>query len=318
MIAHDVHTYISARSVGMRDMPVRITPYTYHSVDRDAYNTSYGWEMREGALPMTVSDHPINDEREYYHPHVVYHQPEDGYVSTLEVLALYSAEPDWGMDEGLQLSPLQVFTAGSQGYRHLRYGWFLLRAGVAHHRAFHFSELAEHAFLRGDTYWGLRFSGRALHYIQDLLTPYHLKPIPEWYWVPRLFRLREVFNTIYTYHQRFEGYTGYHLRHGSDKYIRCIESSRPHAIVNLRRDLMKTSRRVRMLFYKIFRECRMFWGEGLSKTHMQLHREWIERHGLPEQLNLLIYRWLHLLSRFIKGYIMLRVVPHLQEGVLCE
>lgn len=165
---------------------------------------------------------------------------------------------------------------------------------------------------------GQRFSGRALHYIQDLLTPYHLKPIPEWYWVPRLFRLREVSNTIYTYHLRFEGYTGYHLWHGSDNYIRCIESSRPHAIVNLRRDLMKTSRRVRTLFYKIFRECRVFWGEWHSKTPMQPHREWIERHEFPEQLNLLIYRWLHLLSRFIKGYIMMHVIPHLQEGVLCE
>ncbi len=103
MIAHDVHTYISARSVGLRDMPVRITPYTYHGVDRDAYNPSYWWEMREGALPVTVSDHPVKDEREYYNPYVVYHQPEDGHVSALEVLALYSAEPDWGMDEGLQL-----------------------------------------------------------------------------------------------------------------------------------------------------------------------------------------------------------------------
>jgi hypothetical protein len=81
---------------------------------------------------------------------------------------------------------------------------------------------------------------------------------------------------------------------------------------------MRTSRSVRILFYRIFRECRGFWGEGHSKTPLKLHREWIKKHRLPEQLNLLVYRWLHLLSRFIKGYIKMHVVPHLERGVPCE
>jgi hypothetical protein len=76
---------------------------------------------------------------------------------------------------------------------------------------------------------------------------------------------------------------------------------------------MKASRGVRRLFYKVFRECRSFWGEGESKTTMQLQGEWIEKHAPPEQLNLQIYRWLHLLSTFIKGYIIIRVLPHIQE-----
>jgi hypothetical protein len=310
MIAHDVHTYVCARSVDMRDVQVCITPYTYHDVDRDVYNPSYEWEMREGSSPVTASDHPLKDEREYYSPFVVYDDPVQGKVSALQVLALYSAEPDWGMDEGLKLSPLQVVTAGSQGYRHLRYGWFFLKAGVAHRRALRFSELAEHAFSRGDSYWGLRFSARTLHYMQDLLTPYHLKPIPEWYWLPRIFRLKRVFKTICTQHMRFEGYTGYHLWHGSEGYIQCIENCRPQALSNFSRDLIKASRHVRRLFYSIFRECLLFWGEGELNVPTQLQGEWIEKHALSEKLNLHIHKWLHMLSTFVKGYIKMYVLPH--------
>jgi hypothetical protein len=299
----------------MRDVPVRITPYTYHEVDRDAYNPFYAWEMREGSNPVTVSDNAQKDEREYYSPYVMYDKPVDGEVSALQVLALYSAEPDWGMDEELKLSPLQVVTAGSQGYRHLRYGWFCFRVGVAHRRALRFSELAEHAFLRGDLYWGLRFSARTLHYMQDMLTPHHLKPIPEWYWVPRLFRLKQVFNTICSQHIRFEGFTGYHLWHGSEGYVQSIKMSNPKVLSDLRTDLMRASRDVRRLFYGVFRECRSFWGDGELNSAMQLKGEWIERNASPEKLNLHIHRWLHLISAFVKGYIVSRVLPHLEEDV---
>ena len=314
MIAHDVHTYVCAKSVDMRDTSVRITPYAYHDVDRDIYNPAYQWEMREGGSPVTVSDHALKDERDYYNPYVRYDKPVNGKVSSLQVLSLYSAEPDWGMDEGLQLSPFQGVTAGSQGYRHLRYGWYFLRIGVAHRRALHFHELAEYAFSMGDSYWGLRFSGRALHYMQDLLTPYHLKPIPEWYWIPRLFRLGDVFNAICSHHMRFEGYTGYHLWHGSENYIRCIEESKPHPMTQVSRDLVAASRKVRRLFYTIFRECRLFWGDGGSDVNTQLQTEWIRRHAPQSRLNLSIHTWLHILSRVIKGYIKRHVLPHMQEN----
>jgi len=148
--------------------------------------------------------------------------------------------------------------------------------------------------------------------MQDVLTPYHLKPIPEWYWVGRLFRLREVFNTICSQHMYFEGYTGYHLWHGSESYVQCIEGCKPQALSDFRRDLAKASRAVRRLFYSIFRECRLFWGEGESEFPMPLQGEWIEKHTPPEQLNNHVCKWLYILSTFIKGYIKMHVLPHMQ------
>ncbi|MDF3820015.1 hypothetical protein P3G55_08905 [Leptospira sp. 96542] len=45
-------------------------------------------------------------------------------------------------------------------------------------RIYQFTKLSEHAFRTGHPYWGYRFAGWALHYIQDLTQPYHSSVLP--------------------------------------------------------------------------------------------------------------------------------------------
>ncbi|TGL59961.1 hypothetical protein [Leptospira jelokensis] len=45
-------------------------------------------------------------------------------------------------------------------------------------RIHQFSELSKLAFRKGHPYWGYRFAGWALHYIQDLTQPYHSSVLP--------------------------------------------------------------------------------------------------------------------------------------------
>jgi hypothetical protein len=319
MIAHDMLTYLSAGDAGLRNRLVPLRPYTYGELDHDQYNPSYVREYREGGSPAVLSDDPYMDEEEYYVSSIRYTAPEcspcssDSVIPALDVLSLYSAEPDWGMDAGLHCSPLQVFTADSQGYRHLRYGFFLFRAGIVHKRALHFHTLASEAFNREDLYWGLRFSACALHYIEDLLSPYHLKPIPEWYWIPRIFRLRSVYRTIFNYHLNFELYTGYHLWRRNRLYVSCIEQAPSFPISRLKTDLLRASRKVRLLFYGLFGECEKAWAQELSSDCRRLSREWIEGYDPSPRLKHLICRWLELASGFVKGYIGRYVVPRMEE-----
>ena len=41
-----------------------------------------------------------------------------------------------------------------------------------------FQALARHAFKSGHAYWGWRFTGWSLHYVQDLTQPYHSRVLP--------------------------------------------------------------------------------------------------------------------------------------------
>lgn len=124
-------------------------------------------------------------------------------VAPLDVLATASDEPDWGLDLGLWADN-GTETGGAYGYGRQPYGnpalefssqspfhmAFLhesaivyaaapfLKRTYAQQRIHVFSALAALALRSGHPYWGWRFAGWALHYVQDLAQPYHATVLP--------------------------------------------------------------------------------------------------------------------------------------------
>jgi hypothetical protein len=113
-----------------------------------------------------------------------------------EVLATFSDEPDWGMDQNLY--PIIEYGYGpapfgaetgksSQAPFHMA---FLhestivtamvpdLRRSFMEQRIRVFLALARAAFDHRVRYWGWRFTAWAMHYLQDLTQPYHARPFP--------------------------------------------------------------------------------------------------------------------------------------------
>ncbi|MGQ9614858.1 MAG: hypothetical protein ACUVWJ_00485 [Spirochaetota bacterium] len=318
MIAHDVFTAICTRSLGAKNRSIPITPFRYF--DDTPSNPSLIIEFREGGRPTVTSEDPNLDENEYYPDNTSYSRPEGGKVPWVEVLSLYSAEPDWGMDDGLRLSPIQGLMGGSQGYRHMLYNLFCFKAGVPHRRAIHFHSLARVAFIRGDTYWGVRFSARAIHYIQDILSPFHTKPFPEWYILRKLLSPVGLYYTTYNYHLNFERLTGYYLWHGEPGIIRCIEDAPVYPFDGLKnealleKEILKASRKAKKLFFPIFRECARLWAGSMGKGYYKIKREEIEKLELPQKLLELACMWLGSSASFIKGYIRAYVLPFVDKG----
>lgn len=104
-----------------------------------------------------------------------------GWTSARDILIRYSDEPDWGMDAGLSISPLQRLVGGSAAYRDYDLGVVhgLFHVGSAADRAVHFYGLAMKAFKEDDPYWGFRELARCLRYVEDLGDPYRDHP-PTW------------------------------------------------------------------------------------------------------------------------------------------
>jgi hypothetical protein len=124
-------------------------------------------------------------------------------VTALEVVETASDEPDFGLDIGLFTDNgtewgarygfgIQPFgnpklSYGSQAPFHMN---FANESGVIHalagftaesfvgYRYDLYSALARLAFSRGHPYWGWRFAGWALHYVQDTTQPYHSSLLP--------------------------------------------------------------------------------------------------------------------------------------------
>jgi hypothetical protein len=117
-------------------------------------------------------------------------------MEVLEVIATFSDEPDWGMDQDLfqieeyQYGPCPYGLATGKSSQAPFHMAFLhesplltslapgLRVSFMEDRIRTFFELAKLAFRIGIDYWGWRFSAWAMHYLQDLTQPYHASPFP--------------------------------------------------------------------------------------------------------------------------------------------
>lgn len=124
-------------------------------------------------------------------------------VTPLAILASAADEPDYGHDinlfsdnpgevaelYGFGLQPFgdERFEYSSQAPFHM--GFFhenavvyaaapFLQRNWPDWRAYQFLGLARFAFASGHPYWGYRFLGWGLHYIQDLTQPYHAMALP--------------------------------------------------------------------------------------------------------------------------------------------
>ncbi|WP_292938149.1 hypothetical protein [Noviherbaspirillum sp.] len=128
---------------------------------------------------------------------------EGDLVTPLDVTATASDEPDFGLDIGIWAdngtgygrqygfgkqpfgNPALEFS--SQAPMHMGFfheQWivykaapFLLRT-YPEYRIHLYQTLARHALRSGHPYWGWRFAGWALHYVQDLTQPYHARVVP--------------------------------------------------------------------------------------------------------------------------------------------
>ncbi len=124
-------------------------------------------------------------------------------VPVLDVLATASDEPDYGLDIGLWddngTDQGRRYGMGKQPFGNpalefatqapLHMGFFhesaiiykaapFLKRTYPEYRVHLFATLARFAIENGHPYWGWRFAGWSLHYLQDLTQPYHARVLP--------------------------------------------------------------------------------------------------------------------------------------------
>ncbi len=129
-------------------------------------------------------------------------QPGDR-ATILEVLTSASDEPDYGMDIGLYVDSktaagaryglgIQPFgnpslNYGSQAPFHMSFPWedpiiklaaSWVKDGLTAYRVSLYTSLSRYALSTGHDYWGYRFAGWALHYLEDMAQPYHARVMP--------------------------------------------------------------------------------------------------------------------------------------------
>ncbi|MCD6552280.1 hypothetical protein [Thermotoga sp.] len=255
---HEGLTYYIVKDI-VPDELVKITPYNYQEkrvynlsklVLRDVCgeNTIKAWE---GAIT------PPNPS------------PVDEKVPAWQILTVYSSEPDWGMDQGLDLSPYQFLIGNSQGVRHMKYRIMGLEFFEADKSFYYFHDLAKEAFRKGDRYWGYRFLARALHYIEDLSQPYHNKPGEIGEIFQALFD-KSIMKMLMNAHYTYDDYLAYLIYSGDEETIRTIEEAKP-IFLKSEWHLVQEVRKLALSYFpKVHHEIKKVFGSKLKDREGKL------------------------------------------------
>ena len=214
--AWDVHALITHQSLlgfKIRDAALwqqlnsEVTVTPIENFIEKAFGTSCTWDkMKDTVLEGVGRDYKVSfAEGITYHfevdwdkgishqiiaPKISAHNPQGvgKRVSPLDVIAIYSDEPDWNMDDDVpQLKGKGIAEAGEgTATRTLRHFWYenenvfgvdFGKDQQTDRRAQIFYELSLIAFSVDEPYWGYRFLANALHYVQDLTQPFHTKAV---------------------------------------------------------------------------------------------------------------------------------------------
>lgn len=161
-------------------------------------------------------------------------EPVGSLVNVVQILISHVDEPDWGMDQDLDISADQKFMGGtkgptSQAFRHLYWKKWSVKApwrtfhippremGEALQKAQTYYDLAEMAFKAHEPYWAFRFLGWSLHYIQDLGQPFHSSQLltPKFIAWDSIFHFSQLIKRttqiISNYHFIYEDYVVYRI-----------------------------------------------------------------------------------------------------------
>lgn len=179
---------------------ITITPYTYKEYETEPINPSFEIKYVEGK---------IGDK-----------------TDAVTILTTYADEPDWGLDENMKLSKLQVLTGGPQGYRHMYYKMGPIKIGTAPYQIDFWFHMAEIAKSKGDLYWTFRFLARALHYMEDITQPYHGTPGPTSIVLGNIFSgIKGLTTMCSNHHYALEDYQGYMIKIKNPDFIKVLQEN---------------------------------------------------------------------------------------------
>ncbi len=243
---HDMITTHSLQDLGVLQLALTETEYVYGELDLDEYNPAFVLEFR----------HPDLDE-----------------VSALEVLSVYSSEPDWDFDNDLDVHWLQALTGGSQGWRHQRYTLLggLIVLGEAPQRAQKFYDLALYAHEQGDPYWAFRLLARSLHFVQDMGQPFHALPMPIQHFITEhRLNLTNATTVAENAHYNLEGYVEYKLQEGYEPFILALTGTQAASVVSVEAAAIELNMKMRDLAEDQYYRVMEVWPHLAAPTSITL------------------------------------------------
>ncbi|MGQ9855680.1 MAG: hypothetical protein ACUVQF_03015 [Fervidobacterium sp.] len=179
--SHGVFTFLIATSIDGFDYSkqVEISEYSYSESRNYKPGRYITYDLvQEGEKKIDREDDVLQETGIEIVPDLVL---SDGKIPVWMIFLIYSSLPDNGMDFVEDNFFASLFLGQTQANRHGYFKLSFFEYFEGDKSFLHFLRMSKNAFNKGDTYWGYRFLAYALHYLEDLMQPYHVRPgtVPE-------------------------------------------------------------------------------------------------------------------------------------------
>lgn len=227
---HGAYTYLLLRYSNLNlDFLVEVKPKNFD--EKRLYNRMgkldrYLNEPIVGVVKLRNMESEIVKELENIHSSL--EEPAvDNKIPAIKIISLYASFPDIGIDYLRNVSWLQDALLGdSQALRHGKIKVGPIEIFEADQSFLYFIRKSRELLKAGNTYWGLRFLGCALHYLQDIMQPYHVKPGTVYELISYIFD-KNVRNLLSNLHRAYDDILMYLMLHDAERFRKVVEQAKP-------------------------------------------------------------------------------------------
>ncbi|WP_434223455.1 hypothetical protein [Fervidobacterium gondwanense] len=235
----------------------------------------------------------------------------DGKVPVWMIFLVYSSLPDNGMDFVEDNFFASLFLGQTQANRHGYFKVSFFEYFEGDKSFLHFLNMSKNAFQKGDKYWGYRFLAYSLHYLEDLMQPYHVRPgtVPELLLYLFDERMRMLLRNA---HSAYDDYMTFLLYFSKSKYEfrELIKSSKPLILpISDEQLIYEAIVYSYTSFFSIHEEIKKAFGSILFERRVRIEDfQKAEEEGRLENLYELTKKLVSMLTSLAKGVI-LKTVP---------
>ncbi|WP_448376395.1 hypothetical protein [Fervidobacterium sp.] len=310
--SHGVFTFLTVTSIANFDYQklVKITDYSY--VENRKYKEGkyiLHDVIEAGKFKIDAEDDVLNDTGiDVINSFVLPTQSRE--IPVWAIFLVYSSFPDNGMDYVEESFFINALIGSTQANRHgyLKVSFFEYMEGD---KSFlHFVRMSREAFKKGDEYWGYRFLAYALHYLEDLMQPYHVRPgtVPEL--IQFIFdqRIRVMLRNA---HSAYDDYMTFLLYKSKNRYqfTQLINNTQPLVLpVPDEQLIYEAIVYSYSMFFDIHEEVKKAFGKILYERRIKMEDfEQAEREGKLERLYELTKKLASTLASLVKGIVLSNV-----------
>ncbi|MEN6589960.1 MAG: hypothetical protein ABFC76_01260 [Fervidobacterium sp.] len=235
----------------------------------------------------------------------------DGKLFAWQIVSLYSSFPDIGIDYLKDASWIQDITLGnSQALRHSKIKVRPIEVFEGDQSFLYFAKKLSELLKSGNEYWELRYLGYALHYLEDLMQPYHTRPGTVWELVRYPFD-SNIGVLLRNAHTTYDNMMVYLILYDESRLENVISSARPIYFSSYEQLIKEVCMYSYSEFFKVHDMLKSSFGDILygSAPSMEDFSKLAQQGKLDNLINE-TYKIISTMSSVIKGFVTMQLDNH--------